>query len=307
MVCRLINSAMPKIKHSTRFKKGSQVEVFYCGNWRPAKIVWGNGRTYIVQYNHCHFSSSSGSNTSEVVYADRVPRKALRPLPPVKEKANEWAPGDMVEVLVHGSWKPAKVTGVAYGKEYYFVSLLDNCRELAIKKLNLRKQRKWENGKWVTIKKDSGNGTDSKKRKLSSEVFDEICKKQRISQKVMLSEKYRNSSFENVSTVSSTGSCSTSGRMYQHLVTSYAEDDDAMSSFVPEKETLCMEKEKREREMERAAHKLELDAYHATIAALHTNRCITWEQELMLSNLRLLLNISNDEQKSVLRSLASSR
>ncbi|XP_078177343.1 uncharacterized protein LOC144571838 isoform X2 [Carex rostrata] len=183
MVCRLINSAMPKIKHSTRFKKGSQVEVFYCGNWRPAKIVWGNGRTYIVQYNHCHFSSSSGSNTSEVVYADRVPRKALRPLPPVKEKANEWAPGDMVEVLVHGSWKPAKVTGVAYGKEYYFVSLLDNCRELAIKKLNLRKQRKWENGKWVTIKKDSGNGTDSKKRKLSSEVFDEICKKQRISQK----------------------------------------------------------------------------------------------------------------------------
>lgn len=148
---------------------------------------------------------------------------------------------------------------------------------------------------------------DSKKRKLSSEVFDEICKKQRISQKVMLSEKYRNSSFENVSTVSSTGSCSTSGRMYQHLVTSYAEDDDAMSSFVPEKETLCMEKEKRDREMERAAHKLELDAYHATVATLHTNRCITWEQELMLSNLRLLLNISNDEQQSVLRTLASSR
>lgn len=129
------------------------MEVFYCGSWRPAEIVCGNGRTYFVRYNHCHFSSSSGSNTSEVAYADRVPRKALRPLPPVKEKANKWVPGDVIEVLVHGSWKPAKVTGVAYGNEYYFVSLLDNCRELAVKKLNLRKQRKWENGKWVTIKK----------------------------------------------------------------------------------------------------------------------------------------------------------
>jgi ENT domain len=146
-----------------------------------------------------------------------------------------------------------------------------------------------------------------KKRKLSLEVFHGICKKQRISEKVMLTKNYRDGSFENVSTLSSAGSCSTSGRLYQHLVSNYAEDDDAMSSFVPEKEVSCMEEENRERETDREAHKLELDAYHATVAALHANGCISWEQEAMLSNLRLLLNISIDEQQYVLRSLGSSR
>jgi Agenet domain len=143
----------PKIKHLTRFKKGSQVEVLHRGSWRPAEILCGNGRTYAVRYKHCPFLSSPGSSTQEVEYADRVPRKALRPSPPVKEKANKWASGDLAEVLVHGSWKPARVIGGAYGNEYYFVLLLDNCREVAVKKLNLRKQRVWENGKWITIRK----------------------------------------------------------------------------------------------------------------------------------------------------------
>ncbi|KAJ4789235.1 Plant Tudor-like RNA-binding protein [Rhynchospora pubera] len=304
---RLINSAMPKIKQFTRFNKGSQVEVFCNGRWRPAEIVCGNGRTYSVRYNYCPRLSSPDSNTVEVACADRVPRKALRPPPPVKVKDDKWVPGDLAEVLVHGSWIPARVTGVAYGNEYFFVSLSGTGREVAVKKLNLRKQRVWDNGKWVTISKDSGNRMDTKKRKPPSEIFNEVGKKQRISKKVMLIENYRNSSFDNVSTLSSTGSCSTSGRPYQHVISSYVEDDDAMSSFVPENGTFCLEKEKKIREMEREAHKVELDAYHATVVALHANGCISWEQEAMLSNLRLLLNISNDEQQSVLRSLGSSR
>lgn len=138
-----------------RFKKGSEVEVFHSSKelpavcWRPAVIVRGNGRTYSVRYNQHCCPSSPNNNTVE----ERVPRKALRPPPPIKEKAGKWAPDDLVEVLVHGSWKPAKVAGVAFGNEYYFVSLFGQCREVAVTKSSLRKRCAWENGKWVTIKK----------------------------------------------------------------------------------------------------------------------------------------------------------
>ncbi|XP_078177385.1 uncharacterized protein LOC144571870 isoform X2 [Carex rostrata] len=273
-----------------RFRKGSQVEVFHSGSWRPAEIVCGNGHTYLVRYNNCCFSSSANKKTDE----EKVQRKVLRPPPPKKEKADKWAPGDLAEALVHGSWKTVKVTGLAYGNEYYFISPLGQCREVAVKKANLRRRCMWLNGKWVTIKEESGDLKNSKKRKLSEVACGKISNK--------LHRKCDN----NESTASSTGSCSTSGRPYQYQVCCYAEDD-AISSFIPMNQTSVSKKEKRDQEMEREAHKLEVDAYQATMAALHANGSISWEQEALLSNLRLLLNISIDEQQNVLRSLASSR
>jgi ENT domain len=135
-----------------------------------------------------------------------------------------------------------------------------------------------------------------KKRKLLEVAADKLGNKPRFSDKV-----YANNSCENESTVSSTGSCSTSGRPYQYPVFEYCEDD-AVSSFVPVPEAGCTIKS-----TETEAHSLELDAYHATMVALYANGSISWEQEAMLSNLRLLLNISCDEHQSVLKSLAPSR
>lgn len=141
---------------------------------------------------------------------------------------------------------------------------------------------------------ERGDVNNTKKRRLSEAPCGEISKKQ------------HRKCDDNESTVSSTGSCSTSGRPCQYQVSWYA-DDDAVSSFVPMKQTSFSKKEKKDQEMEREAHKLEVDAYQATMAALHANGSISWEQEALLSNLRLLLNISIDEQQYVLRSLGSSR
>jgi ENT domain len=124
--------------------------------------------------------------------------------------------------------------------------------------------------------------------------------------KVMLGDKCGYNSCRSESTVSSTGSCSTSGRPDHYAVFSYCEDD-AVSSFGPVKETSLCENEKMDGKMEIEAHKLALDAYRTTMVALHAKGFISWEQEAMLSNLRLFLNISIDEQQSVLRSLPSSR
>ncbi|XP_062212676.1 uncharacterized protein LOC133913520 [Phragmites australis] len=53
-------------------------------------------------------------------------------------------------------------------------------------------------------------------------------------------------------------------------------------------------------------HVLELAAYRSTMRALYASGPLTWEQESLLTNLRLSLNISNDEHLLQLRRLLSS-
>ncbi|KAL5209478.1 hypothetical protein ABZP36_005101 [Zizania latifolia] len=53
-------------------------------------------------------------------------------------------------------------------------------------------------------------------------------------------------------------------------------------------------------------HELELEAYQLTMRALYASGPLTWEQESLLTNLRLSLNISNDQHLRQLRHLLSS-
>lgn len=59
-------------------------------------------------------------------------------------------------------------------------------------------------------------------------------------------------------------------------------------------------------ELAEEIHRLELHAYRCTIEALHASGPISWEQEALMTNLRLSLNISNDEHLMELRNLISS-
>lgn len=52
-------------------------------------------------------------------------------------------------------------------------------------------------------------------------------------------------------------------------------------------------------------HRLELHAYRCTIEALHASGPLSWEQEVLITNLRLSLNISNDEHLKQLKYLIS--
>lgn len=137
----------------TRLRKGSKVEVFGTtktipgGFWRPAQIVCGNGRTYLVQY---YFVPSSIKKTTNV---EKVPRKMICPCPPAKDKPVNWIREDVVEVFVHGSWRVGKVTGVVYGNNFCFVLPIGHAREIAVKACNLRRQQVWVNNKWSLIKK----------------------------------------------------------------------------------------------------------------------------------------------------------
>jgi hypothetical protein len=54
-------------------------------------------------------------------------------------------------------------------------------------------------------------------------------------------------------------------------------------------------------------HNLELHAYRCTLVALYASGPLSWEKEALLTNLRISLNISNDEHLMELRNLISAR
>ncbi|CAL5397103.1 unnamed protein product [Camellia sinensis] len=58
-------------------------------------------------------------------------------------------------------------------------------------------------------------------------------------------------------------------------------------------------------ELAEEIHRLELHAYRCTMEALHASGPLSWEQETLVTNLRLSLHISNDEHLMELRNLVS--
>ncbi|KAF5459120.1 hypothetical protein F2P56_023100 [Juglans regia] len=111
----------------------------------------------------------------------------------------------------------------------------------------------------------------------------------------------------------SVGSCSiTSSSSYKlphNVSTGHIKDDDGHSSDAEsffqwgyeEGNSLLTTKE----ELAAEIHRLELHAYRCTIEALHASGPLSWEQEEMVTNLRILLHISNDEHLMELRNLVS--
>ncbi|RLN12451.1 hypothetical protein C2845_PM09G17630 [Panicum miliaceum] len=135
----------------------------------------------------------------------------------------------------------------------------------------------------------------------------------------MLGEKYMHASYkgrtitaedfsDTESISSSVASCSpnSSPHKSQHYnlvyetgdICSRTDDDEASTS---ERETSEHDNDGSRKE----THLLELHAYRATMLALYACGSISWEQEALLTNLRLTLNISTDEHLAELRSLVT--
>ncbi|CAH9063631.1 unnamed protein product [Cuscuta epithymum] len=62
-----------------------------------------------------------------------------------------------------------------------------------------------------------------------------------------------------------------------------------------------------EEDLAESIHRLELHAYHSTLEALYASGPLSWEQETMLTNLRITLHISNDEHLLELKNLISAK
>ncbi|KAI4337343.1 hypothetical protein L6164_015772 [Bauhinia variegata] len=100
---------------------------------------------------------------------------------------------------------------------------------------------------------------------------------------------------------------------------SYMSSSDTLAGPYHDADTLCSEAESLDvgDEEERCPpypkedvaariHRLELHAYRKTLEAMYASGPLTWEQEVLLTNLRMSLHISNDEYLIEIRNLLSS-
>ncbi|KAF8393261.1 hypothetical protein HHK36_021502 [Tetracentron sinense] len=159
--CVLISAIM-------RFKKGSKVEVLSkkevpSGSWRCAEIISGNGHNYSVRYDW-------DPDTTGEALVERVSRKAIRPCPLPVEGAENWVPGDLVEVFDNMSWKMATVSKVMVGN-YILVRLLGSWQEFRVHKSDLRARQSWKDDKWIMVGKGSGNFEDGKSNNLVASMY----------------------------------------------------------------------------------------------------------------------------------------
>ncbi|XP_022729271.1 uncharacterized protein LOC111284688 [Durio zibethinus] len=92
----------------------------------------------------------------------------------------------------------------------------------------------------------------------------------------------------------STGPTEVFGGQYSDAESFCPRGDEEGNSLLPSKEELAAE-----------IHKIELHAYRCTMEALHASGPLSWEQEALVTNLRLSLHISNDEHLMELRNLIS--
>lgn len=109
-----------------------------------------------------------------------------------------------------------------------------------------------------------------------------------------------------VASCRSNGSVDSSSHKFQKPLDSTSHNSDAESSFlsfsVIKRLTPCFE-QKQGAEI----HELEFHAYRSTVQALYASGPLSWEQESLLTNLRLSLNISDEEHLLHVRQLLSTQ
>ncbi|GAB4832897.1 hypothetical protein Ancab_006915 [Ancistrocladus abbreviatus] len=140
-----------------RFKIGGKVEVFCqkeapSGSWRCAEIICGNGHYYTVKYD-----GEIGACMEAII--ERVPRRAIRPCPPLVKVPESWLPGDIVEVFHCLAWKMATIVKILY-RGQFLVRLLGSSQEFEVSKCDLRVRVCWQNDKWIVIGKGSNDSQD---------------------------------------------------------------------------------------------------------------------------------------------------
>ncbi|KAF2317994.1 hypothetical protein GH714_041320 [Hevea brasiliensis] len=297
-----------------RFKKGSRVEVSCkkgvpSGFWRCAEIISGNGHTYTIRYK-------GHTGTIDDTIVERISRKAIRPCPPLPEIAENWVPGDVVEVFDDFSWKMATISKVL-GKEYFLVRILGSYLEFKVSKFDIRIRQSWQADKWIVIGKGSGTCEDIKHDESSILK----CKRNSLNNvqmtKTRLHGQVKDACFPVVNKKKNQESNMVSCRTLKRGHLAYKQEVcdgfiEAVDGYSSDAESFCQWRYEEENipfptkdELAAEIHRLELYAYRCTMEALYASGPLSWEQEALVTNLRLSLHISNDEHLMEVRNLVS--
>ncbi|RLN17999.1 uncharacterized protein C2845_PM02G44980 [Panicum miliaceum] len=253
--------------------------------------------------------------------------------PAVVQTRSKWIIGDVTEVLDRNTWKLGKILKML--KNNYFVIRLADCIQLkefhisslriphtleapqsnpfsAADKATGRRKRQPADCALPCSRAAQQMGSGGKKRKAAAGASHHPSKRAHPRKVAVasLADSYLHSSSQAIEDAEcSVASCSVNdpcrldnggngnGRR-RHGAGCLP--DDAMSACP------CTSGDREEEEGAVDVHGLELAAYRSTMRALYASGPLTWEQEALLTNLRLSLNISNEEHLLQLRRLMSS-
>ncbi|KAF3506626.1 hypothetical protein F2Q69_00000838 [Brassica cretica] len=304
-----------------RFKKGTKVEVLTkssvvpSGSWRSAEILSGNGHYYTVMYD-----GNDGGTT------ERVPRKSMRPEPPPLQVLQSWAPGDVLEVFESFFWKIAIVSKVLEN-DCVLVRLLGSSLKMKANKSDIRVRQSWQDNEWIMVGQGTSQTSTGKlgRRKVnlkgeyvSSESKDKLNESHVFSTKGPKKRTYslvephkEEQEDDRESVASSVGSCNMdmdglSTVSFGPIETGNSSDTESSSCVYTSIKIKKSNFPANSSEAADVVHMLELDEYRSSIERLHASGPnITWEQETWITNLRLRLNISNEEHLMQIRNLIS--
>ncbi|GFZ04102.1 plant tudor-like RNA-binding protein [Actinidia rufa] len=255
--------------------------------------------------------------TSEAL-VERVPRKAIRPCPPLVEGMGNWVSGDHMELFQNMAWKTATVVKALDGNSF-LVRLVGEYQEVRVHIAHLRVRQSWEDDKWVMIGKVKRNmgvqkpyiSTSTWKRASSIgctylETHDSAVQKVRAIEKdgsprricavrsSPLPEKEMSRLVDTDSCASSVGSCSVGLIPYRFPLCSMNSENEDTESFCSDTESFCgrgYEEEgsylSRNEELVVQDHGLELCAYcSSAMKALYASGPLSWEDEMKVTDIR---------------------
>ncbi|KAF8780010.1 hypothetical protein HU200_002022 [Digitaria exilis] len=250
--------------------------------------------------------------------AKNMKKEGVSPHRSVQLRRSRWVLGDVTEVLDHNSWKLGKITEVL--KNDYFV-----IRLAAYEEDGHNTKRKLANvcasASARTVKRkieanmippnDFIRRTGKKQKVAAYEV------RQLTKNVLPLKVSARNASMTIAFIglqVAEENECSVASCSVNYL--EYCTDDDEqsvriLSCFPDDVMSVCPSMSAQENNefygsgLHMNVHELELQAYQSTVRAFHAAGPLTWEQESLLTNLRLSLNISIEEHLLQLRHLLS--
>ncbi|KAG8639264.1 uncharacterized protein LOC110630693 isoform X2 [Manihot esculenta] len=178
-----------------RYRKGSKVEVLSkqgvpSGFWRCAEIICGNGHTYTVRYE-------GHASTIDETVMERISRNAIRPCPPLPEIAEDWVPGDVVEVFDDFSWKTATISKML-GKKYFLVRIIGSSLEFKVSKFDIRTRQSWQDDEWIVIGKGPGSCEGAKHDNNSTTKCERKSMNNVRMAKTRLNERVKNDCFPKV-------------------------------------------------------------------------------------------------------------
>lgn len=330
-----------------KFKEGSSVEVLRkdkdpYGSWYSGTTIGLDGDHHVIRYKFLV------DHRGDFV-VERVPKKKIRPQPPLdqKRKKQRWFAGDVAEVFDSQCWRVAKVAKVLRNKRLvvkFFGSI--QLKEFHVS--NLRIRQVWRENKWSDFVKIQTHKQEVNSSRQESSGFglgcraplEAICERttnpgaegcnkplimrhslcrqvgnstslQVVDNNVKADKETTNDSMQD-SNECSVASCSLNETAEWTTGVSHRIDEnvshgsDAESAFP----TVSSKRNKVSspgHKLEVDIHNLELQAYKSTVQALYASGPLSWEQESLLTNLRLSLHISNDEHLHQLRHLLSAQ